>query len=72
MLPQISQIDANPLREVGYRRGYSKGASAVVDAVETHLTNEQALSLREWLARLPEWQGFATGLEHEPPPVPRL
>jgi hypothetical protein len=68
----IDRGHADPVRELGFRRGYGKAAAVVVSAVAAHITTEQAEKLQDWLAEVSEWQGFASGLEHEPPDIPSL
>jgi hypothetical protein len=65
-MPNLKDRAPKKDKEVGYKRGYTHGAQAVLDAVEPHISKSQLTKLRQWISELREWQGSGSAVADPP------
>jgi hypothetical protein len=73
-MPNISEHEVDPARELAYRRGYTHGVKEMISAIVHKLSASEKKSIEIWFANeLTPWsragQGHSINLP-PPPPIP--
>jgi len=71
-MPNIREHATDPATEAAFRRGYSLGVQAAIEAIRSRLSDADRRKLEGWISEIWNWRGPGGRDRFEAPPPPAL